>query len=68
MHFGFSGQVTFASGQEPPVNGSPLFGARNCIVTPHMAWATLEARGRLMDVAVDNVRAFTNGAPVNQVG
>ena len=53
--------------QEPPVNGSPLFGAKNCIVTPHMAWATLEARGRLMDVAVNNVRAFTSGAPVNQV-
>jgi glycerate dehydrogenase len=54
--------------QEPPVNGSPLFSAKNCIVTPHMAWATLEARGRLMDVAVNNVRAFTNGEPVNQVG
>ena len=54
--------------QEPPVNGSPLFSARNCIVTPHMAWATLEARGRLMDIAVNNVRAFAAGAPVNQVG
>jgi len=53
--------------QEPPVNGSPLFSARNCVVTPHMAWATLEARGRLMDVAVNNVRAFLNGAPVNLV-
>ena len=54
--------------QEPPVNGSPLFSAKNCIVTPHMAWATLEARGRLMDVAVNNVRAFVHGAPANQVG
>ncbi|MFN0104640.1 MAG: D-2-hydroxyacid dehydrogenase [Bryobacteraceae bacterium] len=53
--------------QEPPVDGSPLFGAKNCIVTPHMAWATLEARGRLMDIAVNNVRAFLNGAPVNRV-
>ena len=53
---------------EPPVNGSPLFGARNCIVTPHMAWATLEARGRLMDIAMNNIRAFLAGAPVNQVG
>lgn len=53
--------------QEPPVNGSPLFSAKNCIVTPHMAWATLEARGRLMDIAVGNVRAFLSGAPVNQV-
>lgn len=54
--------------QEPPVNGSPLFSAKNCIVTPHMAWATLEARGRLMDIAVGNVRAFVDDAPVNQVG
>lgn len=54
--------------QEPPVNGSPLFSAKNCVVTPHMAWATLEARGRLMDIAVNNVRAFLAGAPVNQVG
>lgn len=53
--------------QEPPVNGSPLFSAKNCIVTPHIAWATLEARGRLMDVAVQNVRAFLDGAPVNRV-
>ena len=53
--------------QEPPVDGSPLFGARNCIVTPHMAWATLEARGRLMDIAVNNVKAFLAGAPVNLV-
>jgi glycerate dehydrogenase len=54
--------------QEPPVDGSPLFSAKNCIVTPHMAWATLEARGRLMDIAVGNVRAFVAGTPVNQVG
>lgn len=53
---------------EPPVDGSPLFSAKNCVVTPHMAWATLEARGRLMDIAVGNVRAFLAGAPVNQVG
>lgn len=53
--------------QEPPVDGSPLFTARNCIVTPHMAWATVEARGRLMDTAVNNVRAFLGGAPVNRV-
>jgi len=53
--------------QEPPVNGSPLFSAKNCIVTPHIAWATLEARGRLMEIAINNVRAFLAGAPVNQV-
>lgn len=54
-------------GQEPPVDGSPLFGARNCILTPHMAWATLEARARLMAIAVANLRAFLEGAPVNVV-
>lgn len=53
--------------QEPPVNGSPLFSAKNCIVTPHMAWATLEARGRLMNIAVENVRAFLAGSPANRV-
>lgn len=52
---------------EPPIDGNPLFAASNCIVTPHIAWATKEARARLMNIAVDNVRAFLAGAPVNQV-
>lgn len=51
---------------EPPP-GSPLFTARNCLVTPHMAWATREARSRLMHQAVENVRAFLNGKPSNVV-
>lgn len=53
--------------QEPPVDGSPLFTARNCVVTPHIAWATLEARSRLMNTAVENLRAFLRDAPVNRV-
>ncbi|HUQ91660.1 MAG TPA: D-2-hydroxyacid dehydrogenase [Bryobacteraceae bacterium] len=53
---------------EPPVDSNPLFRARNCMVTPHIAWATTEARSRLMDVAVSNVRAFLHGAPENVVG
>lgn len=53
--------------QEPPRNGSPLLTARNCHITPHIAWATLEARQRLMDIARDNVLAFIAGKPQNQV-
>ncbi|MBL8229061.1 MAG: D-2-hydroxyacid dehydrogenase [Bryobacterales bacterium] len=52
---------------EPPVGGNPLFSAKNCIVTPHIAWATKEARSRLMDIAVSNVRAFLDGQPQNVV-
>jgi glycerate dehydrogenase len=52
---------------EPPQADSPLFKAKNCIVTPHIAWATKEARARLMDIAVENVRAFIAGKPVNVV-
>ena len=52
---------------EPPSNDNPLLSAKNCIVTPHIAWATLAARKRLMNMAVDNVRAFLNGTPQNVV-
>lgn len=66
-----SGKVAGAAidvlAQEPPVQGSVLIGAPNCIVTPHIAWAPVEARKRLMDVAVDNVAAFQQGKPQNVV-
>jgi glycerate dehydrogenase len=52
---------------EPPLLSNPLLSAKNCIVTPHIAWATREARARLLDVAVENVRAFTAGRIVNAV-
>lgn len=52
---------------EPPVDGSPLLSAPNCLVTPHIAWATREARSRLMAAAVANVGAFLAGEPVNVV-
>jgi glycerate dehydrogenase len=53
---------------EPPPADHPLLKARNCIVTPHMAWATRAARARLMDIVVDNLRAFLAGEPRNVVG
>ena len=52
---------------EPPSKDNPLFKAKNCIITPHIAWATKEARLRLMDVTVNNLAAFINGNPVNVV-
>lgn len=53
---------------EPPGVSNPLLSARNCIVTPHIAWASLEARRRLLDIAADNVARFLAGAPVHIVG
>ncbi|WBW97023.1 D-2-hydroxyacid dehydrogenase [Oceanirhabdus sp. W0125-5] len=53
--------------EEPPRNDNPLFSAKNCIITPHIAWAPKEARERLMDIAVENVRAFINGDDMNVV-
>ena len=53
---------------EEPISGrNPLLSAPNCIITPHIAWASLEARRRLMGVAVENVSAFLSGRPVNLV-
>lgn len=47
--------------QEPPRGDNPLLSARNCFLTPHIAWATLEARTRLMSTATENVRQFIAG-------
>ncbi len=52
---------------EPPVDGSPLLSARNCYVTPHVAWATFEARKRCLDIATANVRLYLAGQPQNVV-
>lgn len=49
---------------EPPKADNPLLSARNCFITPHIAWATLEARTRLMQIAVENVRQFISGEPL----
>lgn len=52
---------------EPPSADNPLLQARNCVITPHIAWATREARGRLMDIAASNIEAFLSGKPKNTV-
>jgi glycerate dehydrogenase len=66
-----SGQL-YAAGvdvlcEEPPRAQSPLLKARNCFVTPHIAWATLEARTRLLQICEANLRAFIEGHPQNVV-
>ena len=53
--------------EEPPAEDNPLIGARNCLVTPHIAWATREARKRLLDGAIQNLAAFLRGSPRNVV-
>ena len=53
---------------EPMRADNPLLGAKNCIITPHIAWAPLESRKRLMSIAEQNLEAWINGAPVNTVG
>lgn len=53
--------------EEPPRAQSPLLKARNCFVTPHIAWATLEARTRLLQICEANLRAFIEGHPQNVV-
>jgi glycerate dehydrogenase len=52
---------------EPIKIDNPLLTAKNCIITPHIAWAAQETRARLMDIAVDNLEAFLAGRPINVV-
>ena len=53
---------------EPPPPDNPLLKAKNCIITPHIGWATRDARIRLLQVAADNLRAWQSGRPQNVVG
>ncbi len=52
---------------EPPTETHPLLHARNCVITPHIAWATRAARGRLLHLTAENLRAFLRGTPQNIV-
>jgi glycerate dehydrogenase len=52
---------------EPPPSDNPLLSAKNCIITPHVAWATFEARKRLIEIAMGNIRMYMEGTPVNIV-
>lgn len=66
-----SGKV-YAAGldvvSEEPIRGdNPLLGAKNCLITPHISWAPKESRKRLMDLAVENCRAFLAGEPIHVV-
>ncbi len=53
--------------QEPPSSNNPLIGIPNCIVTPHIAWASYESRKRLMNILADNIKAFKEGKPKNVI-
>ena len=53
--------------QEPIPRSNPLLNAKNCILTPHIAWAPFETRKRLLQVTTENLRAFLNGTPINRV-
>jgi len=66
-----SGQISAACldvlSTEPPLPDNPLVSARNCFITPHIAWATFEARQRLLNITIDNLKSFITGNPQNIV-
>ena len=61
---GFAGDVLSV---EPPTPGNPLIGAKNALITPHIGWASPQARARCLQTSVENLRAFADGKPRNVV-
>ncbi|MGL1900550.1 MAG: D-2-hydroxyacid dehydrogenase [Fibrobacterales bacterium] len=53
--------------EEPPSKNNPLLSLSNCIITPHFGWATVEARKRLIEMATNNISAYSAGTPINVV-
>ena len=66
-----SGRLRYAAvdvvSTEPIIGTNPLLTAKNCIITPHISWAAVEARGRIIDITADNIRAFLEGRSQNVV-
>lgn len=67
QHDRIAGAALDVLSSEPPVADNPVLGAKNCIITPHNAWASQSARRRLLAVSIDNLKAFISGAPQNVV-
>jgi glycerate dehydrogenase len=64
---GIAGAALDVLAMEPPRTDNPLFAAQHCLITPHISWATHEARSRLMAIAVNNLKEFLDGHPVSVV-
>jgi glycerate dehydrogenase len=62
-----AGAAVDVASVEPITDDNPLLTARNCLITPHMAWSSLAARRRMMQVTADNIRNFLAGTPSNIV-
>ncbi len=62
-----SGAALDVLSHEPPEKDNPLLDARNCVITPHNAWASFESRLRLMELMVENVKGFLEGKTINRV-